>query len=206
MTRAPSARRSQHAVVSAVLGLGLAATGAGIANITPTPNGTPNGTPRATTQAITATAAAVVPDPKLHPGAVDRTLTKTRLCSDTFHTSDVRPNSSFTGRLKRLQLADGGTITTLNFTYTVVGEHIAGEPADYEEDHLIALELGGAPHDPRNLWPEPWERRGAGLAPAGTGAESKDKVENRLHDEVCAGTMSLKAAQHKIATAWTTAG
>ena len=27
--------------------------------------------------------------------------------------------------------------------------------ADYEEDHLIPLELGGAPRDPNNLWPEP---------------------------------------------------
>jgi len=24
----------------------------------------------------------------------------------------------------------------------------------YEEDHLISLQLGGNPSDPRNLWPE----------------------------------------------------
>ena len=28
------------------------------------------------------------------------------------------------------------------------------DPRDYEEDHLIPLELGGAPGDPRNLWPQ----------------------------------------------------
>jgi len=28
---------------------------------------------------------------------------------------------------------------------------------DYEEDHLIPLELGGNPTDPKNLWPEPFE-------------------------------------------------
>src|SRR5216683_2609243 len=29
-------------------------------------------------------------------------------------------------------------------------------PAHYEEDHLVSLELGGHPRDPRNLWPERW--------------------------------------------------
>ncbi|MEU6582388.1 hypothetical protein [Nocardia sp. NPDC046763] len=30
-----------------------------------------------------------------------------------------------------------------------------GSRADAEYDHLIALELGGDPNDPRNLWIEP---------------------------------------------------
>ena len=30
--------------------------------------------------------------------------------------------------------------------------------SDYQEDHLISLELGGNPTDPRNLWPEPYPR------------------------------------------------
>jgi hypothetical protein len=42
---------------------------------------------------------------------------------------------------------------------------------------LISLELGGAPSDPRNLFPEPH-------APE-PGARQKDTVENRLNDEVC---------------------
>ena len=33
-----------------------------------------------------------------------------------------------------------------------------GSPSDYQEDHLISLELGGNPTDPRNLWPEPYPR------------------------------------------------
>jgi hypothetical protein len=28
--------------------------------------------------------------------------------------------------------------------------------ACYEEDHLISIEDGGDPTDPRNLWPEPY--------------------------------------------------
>ena len=31
----------------------------------------------------------------------------------------------------------------------------SGGAGDYQEDHLISLELGGHPTDPRNLWPEP---------------------------------------------------
>ena len=30
-----------------------------------------------------------------------------------------------------------------------------GPPSEYELDHLVPLELGGAPRDLRNMWPEP---------------------------------------------------
>jgi hypothetical protein len=69
--------------------------------------------------------------------------------------------------------------------------------ADYEEDHLIPLEVGGSPADPRNLWPEPRDV----LLP-GEGAETKDKLENRLHDLVCSGALLLSDAQHAVASDW----
>jgi Rieske Fe-S protein len=62
-----------------------------------------------------------------------------------------------------------------------------------EIDHLISLELGGS-NDIKNLWPQ------EGKIPNG-----KDAIENRLHGEVCAGTISLVAAQREIAANWTTA-
>jgi len=65
---------------------------------------------------------------------------------------------------------------------------------DYEEDHLISLELGGAASDPRNLRPEPYF--------ATDGARVKDLVENKLHDLVCSGALGLAAAQQAIATDW----
>src|SRR5213075_1667034 len=65
---------------------------------------------------------------------------------------------------------------------------------DYEEDHLIPLELGGSPSSENNLWPEPYA--------TGTGARTKDLVENKLHDLVCSGVLSLRKAQHAIATNW----
>ncbi len=66
-----------------------------------------------------------------------------------------------------------------------------GSPRAYEYDHLIPLELGGAPNDPRNLWPEP-----------GASPNPKDELETRLREQVCRGAVPLAAAQHEIATDW----
>jgi hypothetical protein len=65
--------------------------------------------------------------------------------------------------------------------------------AKYEVDHLISRELGGA-DDVRNLWPQPW-----------TGTENahmKDRLENALHRQVCAGTITLEHAQEAIRSDW----
>jgi hypothetical protein len=64
--------------------------------------------------------------------------------------------------------------------------HRAGTLSDYQEDHLISLELGGHPTDPRNLWPEPYPR-----------ASVVDSIENDLNAKVCAGELSLDEAQRK---------
>ncbi len=67
-------------------------------------------------------------------------------------------------------------------------------PGQYEVDHLISLELGGS-NSIRNLWPQsyvsqPWN------------AHVKDQLENALHDDICAGRVSLQQAQQEIATDW----
>ncbi len=61
-----------------------------------------------------------------------------------------------------------------------------------EIDHLISLELGGS-NDVKNLWPE------LGFP------NPKDKIENRCHEMVCVGKISLAEAQKEISTNWTTA-
>lgn len=66
-------------------------------------------------------------------------------------------------------------------------------PGQYEVDHLVSLELGGS-NDISNLWPE--------LAEPRPGFHDKDKVENYMHDQVCAGKISLQDAQVQIATNW----
>jgi Protein of unknown function (DUF3761) len=75
--------------------------------------------------------------------------------------------------------------------YTYKGDTATG---DYEEDHLISLELGGAPSAEANLWPEPYN--------APEGARVKDQVENKLHALICGGSITLATAQRAIATNW----
>jgi hypothetical protein len=67
------------------------------------------------------------------------------------------------------------------------------QPRQYEVDHLISLELGGS-NSIRNLWPESYT--------GNWNAHIKDKLENKLHQDVCAGQVDLKTAQHAIATDW----
>ena len=87
-------------------------------------------------------------------------------------TRTIRPPTSYTDALKVRQLRQYG---------------LRGSPRAYQEDHLISLELGGDPTDPRNLWPEPRSR-----------AEEVDKVENDLNAKICDGSLSLREAQQRI--------
>ncbi|MGW0886165.1 hypothetical protein [Streptomyces sp. NPDC002671] len=68
---------------------------------------------------------------------------------------------------------------------------------DNPGQHLVPLELGGAPRDSGNLWPEPCS--------GSQTAHSKDGVETKLKNAVCAGTVTLSAARSAIKTNWTTA-
>ncbi len=70
------------------------------------------------------------------------------------------------------------------------------KPGAYEVDHLISLELGGS-NSIRNLWPQSYT--------GNWNAHIKDKLENTLHDDVCAGKVDLKTAQREISTDWITA-
>ena len=63
----------------------------------------------------------------------------------------------------------------------------------YELDSLIPPELGGSA-DIRNFWPQPYSPE--------WNARLKDALEDRLHELVCAGEISLATAQRDIATDW----
>jgi hypothetical protein len=123
------------------------------------------------------------PDPLLTPGAVNPSITQANIgeniCNPDWSTRSIRPPESYTAKLKRQQMFERG---------------LTGSPSDYEEDHLISLELGGSPSDPRNLWPQAY-----GPKPA---AREKDAVENYLHKQVCGGMMTLLEAQTAIVTDW----
>jgi hypothetical protein len=66
-------------------------------------------------------------------------------------------------------------------------------PYAHEVDHLVSLELGGS-NAITNLWPDPYAGR--------WGARTNDALENRLHSLVCAGELSLRAAQRQEARDW----
>jgi hypothetical protein len=127
----------------------------------------------------------ILPNPEITPGSTNTAVTQDNI-QDTIcvsgWTKKIRPSSSFTNKLKIQQMHDMGLV---------------GNPKDYEEDHLISLELGGAPRDPKNLWPQYWDGE--------WGAHKKDIVETRLKKLVCSGQLSLLDAQHDIAVDWVTA-
>ncbi|WEO99529.1 hypothetical protein A6P39_038850 [Streptomyces sp. FXJ1.172] len=127
-----------------------------------------------------------LPDPSCQPGDLNPDVTQATIDSTicvSGWTATVRPPSSYTTALKKKQIVEYGYTDT--------------NTSDYEEDHFVPLELGGAPKSELNLWPEP--QYGAKTA------ANKDTVENKLKKAVCAGTVSLADAQNAIITDWTTA-
>jgi hypothetical protein len=110
----------------------------------------------------------------LNPAVTQQTIDQT-ICVSGW-TKTVRPSESVTEQEKSASMAAYGDTGSLH---------------DYEYDHLISLELGGATNDARNLWPEP-----------GASPNPKDSVENALHRLVCDGQMPLARAQHIISTGW----
>ncbi|HEY4040402.1 MAG TPA: hypothetical protein VGM32_00995 [Rhodopila sp.] len=118
-----------------------------------------------------------LPDPQRTPGAVNPEVTQGT--TDGW-TRTVRPPQDYTYALKRQQIAG----------------YADRRAAHYEEDHLIPLSLGGAPYDPRNLWPEP-------RYPADTWtADEKDELEGVLNHLMCRRRLSLHDAQAAIARNW----
>ena len=127
----------------------------------------------------------VLPNSSQTPGAIDANVTQENIHSTicvSGYTTKVRPSSSYTTNLKEMQLSG---------SYSFYG-HI--NPGDFEEDHLIPLEIGGSPTSVLNLWPEPYS--------SVSGARIKDVLENKLHELVCNGTVTLSLAQESISSNW----
>ena len=108
----------------------------------------------------------------LTPGVLNLAVTQRSLAQTVCKpgwTRTVRPPVSYTNALKLRQLRQ---------------YRLRGPPAAFQEDHLISLELGGNPTDPRNLWPEPYPR-----------AKAVDQIENDLNHRLCTGSLTLAQAQ-----------
>jgi hypothetical protein len=106
----------------------------------------------------------------LNPAVTQQTIATT-VCVPGWSDS-IRPPSAYTSALKRRQMAE---------------LHLTGRPADYEEDHVIPLALGGAARDERNLRPVLWPQ-----------ARKDDRLETLLHRLVCARQMTLADGQYLI--------
>lgn len=114
------------------------------------------------------------------PGALNQDVTQatiaTTICKSGW-TATVRPSKYYTGALK----------------YRLVRK-VHGRVGDYELDHAIPLELGGAASDPRNLWLEPHAGK--------WGSRRKDRLENKLRALVCKGIITLDEGRHEIWPDW----
>lgn len=117
-------------------------------------------------------ATVAMPDPALTPGAV-LTADVAKVCAPGFARA-----ARHTSRAVKLAI--------------YAAYRVAPDSGRYEIDHLIPLALGGA-DVAENLWPQ---RYGDG------NAAEKDRLENFLHREVCAGKLPLREAQAEIATDW----
>jgi hypothetical protein len=119
-------------------------------------------------------ASAVLASWRLTPGVLNPDVTqatiRSTICTRGW-TRTIRPPVDYTNGLKRDGLRAYG---------------LRGPPSAYQEDHLISLELGGHPTDPRNLWPEPYPR-----------ASAVDQIENQLNEEVCMKKITLIEAQRR---------
>jgi hypothetical protein len=127
-----------------------------------------------------------LPDPSCTPGVLDPAVTQASIGSTICvlgWMDVVRPDLGYLDRIKARQMAAYGYRET--------------NTGDYEEDHLVALEIGGDPRAPGNLWP-----LSLGAHP---GARDKDRLERELHGLVCAGRLGLADVQSAVMTDWVAA-
>lgn len=124
-----------------------------------------------------------LPRRELTPGAINAEIHQAdidaTICARGW-TKTIRPPAYYTNKLKKQQLTQ----------YAYADQN----PKNYEEDHLIPLELGGHPTDPSNLWPQPWN--------GDWSAKEKDQLENKLKRLVCSHQITLTEAQAEIAYDW----
>lgn len=131
-------------------------------------------------------AASSLPDARLTPGAINPEVTQQNVhrtvCVKGF-TRSIRPPAYFTNALKKSQIREYG--------------YSDRNPRHYEEDHLVALSIGGHPTNERNLWPEPRDGE--------WNADRKDELEFVLFKMVCNDEIALRTAQDEMARDWVSA-
>lgn len=123
-------------------------------------------------------AARTLPDLKLTPGVARPELTKDQICT----TKWGKDQRAVTAAMKRRVFDEYG-----------YPKGNKDPRCACEIDHLISRELGGA-DDVKNLWVQSYS--------GAWNARMKDRLENKLHVEMCAGKITLEDARAEIVTNW----
>jgi hypothetical protein len=143
---------------------------------------------------IAAGSATPLPDAGVTPGVADplavADLSKSphmvngverNICANDFRTDPIRKTIVDFEKLKKEACTEYG-VTSCD--------------ASVEGDHLISIENGGCKDCLKNLWPQPDDAAGV------VGFHTKDIVENRTHDLICAGKVTLEQGQRGLADDW----
>lgn len=125
-----------------------------------------------------------IPDLSKTPGAVRPDLTKEKICTTKW------------GKDERHVTADMKKQVFALYGYSGYNDPhcVPAGRRTCEIDHLISRELGGA-DIVKNLWPQAY-----GTSP--WNAVLKDKLENRLHKEMCANKITLIQARNMLVNDW----
>jgi hypothetical protein len=125
-----------------------------------------------------------IPDPTLTPGVARTDISQDQICATKWGTDERHVTDTMKGKV----------FANYGYTGNYDPRCVPSGNRHCEIDHLISRELGGA-DDVANLWPQaygsqPWN------------ADLKDKLENRLHKEMCAGNVTLQEAQDMLVKDW----
>lgn len=124
----------------------------------------------------------LLPDPKLTPGATDPLVTQ-----ENIQQTICKPGWA---KIQRKRDAEEAVKKQVFQEYGISWSR----HADFEDDHLISIEIGGSPDSVKNQWPESYKTT--------PNAHNKDKLEDALHRLVCSGQVTLRNAQTGIAANW----
>jgi hypothetical protein len=175
--RMTTLRKGSLITITAVVVLSMAASSAPATTTPPDVGVTVLLNPRTSHSGCTL---APEPDRRCSPGAYYSKLSKTVICAPGFGTGSIRNVPDFEKHQVELEYG----LTPKGYGSTL------------EIDHIVSLELGGS-NDIANLFPEE-----ASFANHDPGFHVKDRLENKLHDLVCSGTMSLLTVRRDIAGDW----